>query len=177
MENTVIVCYMGGTAGDLISLMLDPTELSNERMRLKKPHLFSDDSEKDNFLVTAQWRSLPSHDFEYHRRRSHPLLGIVCRDSRSAIWAATRFKSLHRPHVWEEMSKFCGADDINGYAKAILDFGSMLNQYPRGSILYLDRILTGHACEDLSALGFHVVGNDVYQKWLAVNAVDFNTAD
>ena len=121
MANTTIVCYTGGTAGDIVSLIIDPAELSRDRQRLKKPHLFASDAEKDNFLDTAPWASVPSHDFEYHQRRQHEILAIVCRTKPNALWAAERFKSMHRPHVWEEMTQHCGAADVETYAQMILD--------------------------------------------------------
>ena len=50
----VIVCYTGGTAGDIISKIVDPGEMSLDRQRLKKPHLFSCDEEKDLQALSTQ---------------------------------------------------------------------------------------------------------------------------
>jgi len=168
VDNTIIVCFCGGTAGDIVTLMLDPSELTLERQSLKKPHQFSGDSEKDLFLSTTKHISVPSHDFEYHRRRNHKLLAVVCRTMTGALWAATRFKALHRPHVWKEMTAFCGADTVEAYAQAILDFGNMVATYT-DNVLYLEDIINGKAVDRLVDLGYNVTGQDQYKRWLKNN--------
>ena len=161
----VIICYTGGTAGDIISRIIDPRELSLDRQRLKKPHLFSSNKEKDQYIKNSIWDSLPSHDFDYHREQQHEILGIQCRDIQSALWAATRFKNMHRPHVWEEMSRACGAANIEQYAQMIIDFGNMIASYTN-NVLYLDRIIAGYAITDLLELNILVTGQDLYTDWL-----------
>jgi len=164
----VIVCFVGGTAGDIISVILDPCDLTLDRQQLKKSHLFVNDTAKDAFLKTTRYYSVPSHDFEYHRKHNHKILGIVCRHMPDALWAASRFKDLHRPHVWKEMTAFCGADTIEAYAQMILDFGNMLADYT-SNVLYLDDIINGHAVDRLKELGYQVPGEDIYKKWLIEN--------
>ena len=164
-KNLTIVCFTGGTAGDIISEILDPRDLTLERQKLKKPHLFKTDLEKDLFLQTTEYSSIPSHDFAYHRSRSHKLLGIVCRDMPTALWAANRFKQLHRPHVWKEMTAFCGADTVEAYAEMILDFGNMLASYT-SNVLYLDNIIKGYAVENLKELGYLTPGVNNYKEWI-----------
>ena len=56
-------------------------------------------------------------------------------DWNTALWAAKRFKELHRPHVWAEMASASGADTIEKYAQIIIDFSNMIVQYT-------DRIIT-----------------------------------
>lgn len=167
-KNLIITCFVGGTAGDIITKILDPRDLTLERQKLKKPHVFKTDLEKDLFLETTEYISIPSHDFAYHCSRGHKLLGIVCRDMPTALWAANRFKQLHRPHVWKEMTTFCGADTSEAYAKMILDFGNMLASYTN-NVLYLDDIINGHAVDRLKELGYQVPGKDIYKKWLIEN--------
>ena len=173
-KNLTIVCFVGGTAGDIISQILDPRELTLERQKLKKPHLFATDAEKDIFLETIDYASVPSHDFVYHRNRNHTVLGVVCRDTCNALWAASRFKKLHRPHVWKEMTAFCGVDSIEAYAQAILDFGNMLASHTN-NVLYLDDIINGHAVDRLTELGYQVPGKDIYKKWLIENETSNNS--
>lgn len=172
--NTIIVCFCGGTAGDIVSTILDPQELTSERQRLKKPHQFINDEEKDLFLSTTGYLSIPSHDFEYHRKQEHEILGIVCCTMPTAIWAATRFKALHRPHVWKEMTAFCGADTVEAYAQAILDFGNMIASYT-SNVLYLEDIVNGNAVERLIHLGYQVPGEYQYKKWLTDNETSNNS--
>ena len=58
-----IVCYMGGTCGDLIVSVIDPKhtkfhesamKLPLERYKLKKPHLFSNDEEKTEYIKSLE---------------------------------------------------------------------------------------------------------------------------
>lgn len=161
-----IICYTGGTGGDIVTQIIDDRDLLPERQQLKKPHLFTSDNEKDQYIAHSIWNSLPSHDFEYHRKRQHAILGIHCRTWESAIWAATRFKSFHRPLVWKEMTAFCGADTVEAYAQMIIDFGNMLADYT-DNVLYLDRIIAGHAIEDIKALGQPTPGIILYNEWLS----------
>lgn len=165
MGYPIIVCFAGGTAGDIVTQILDPRELTAERQKLKKPHLFSNDHEKDLFVKATDYNSIPSHDYDYHARNTHTVLGIVCREMSDAVWAADRFKKLHRPHVWKEMTSFCGADTVEAYARAILDFGSMLSTYT-DNLLYLDDIVNGGAVDILQQLGYLTPGQDKYKEWL-----------
>lgn len=173
MGSPIIVCFVGGTVGDILTQILDPAELTPERQQLKKPHLFANDVEKDLFLETTNCKSVPSHDFEYHRRRHHDLLGIVCRDQTNALWAARRFKKLHRPQVWKEMTAFCGADTEEAYAQAIIDFGIMLANYTN-NVLYLDDVIDGCAINRLHKLGYSTPGEYKYKKWLIDNETSNN---
>jgi hypothetical protein len=168
MGYPIIVCYVGGTAGDVISQILDPSELTLHRQKLKKPHLFANDQEKNLFLETSNFASVPSHDFEYHSNYNHKLLGIVCRYRSDSLWAAHRFKKLHRPQVWKEMTTFCGADTEEAYAQAILDFGNMLANYT-SNVLYLDDVINGCAIDRLHELGYQTPGEYKYKKWLIDN--------
>lgn len=173
-KNLTIVCFVGGTTGDIVTQILDPRELTLERQRLKKSHLFANDLEKDVFLETTQYASIPSHDFEYHRARQHKILGVVCRYMTNALWAAKRFKALHRPHVWKEMTEFCGADTVEAYAQMILDFGNMLEGHTT-NVLYLDEIIAGRAIDRLTDLGYQTPGKTKYKEWLIDNETMHNT--
>lgn len=168
MDYPVIICYAGGTAGDIVSLILDPSELSLQRQQLKKPHLFSNDQQKDIYLSTCPWLSIPSHDFAYHRQRNHQVLAVVCRYWHDAVWAAQRFKQLHRPQVWAEMTQHCGAEDIQAYAQIIIDFGNLLETYT-SNVLYLDEITGGHAINRLCRLGYATPGIKLYAQWCMNN--------
>lgn len=165
MGRPVIVCFVGGTVGDTVSQIIDPSELTLHRQKLKKPHLFASDQEKNIFLDTIEFKSVPSHDFEYHCKYNHHILGIVCRQPTDALWAAYRFKNLHRPHVWKEMTAFCGADSVEAYSQVILDFGKMVANYT-ANVLYLDEIINGHAVKKLNALGYETLGQHEYANWL-----------
>lgn len=177
-DNTVtqIVCYTGGTCGDLITAMIDSngSQILNNRIRhdkerekLKKPHLFGDDKQKDSYLsmMVHKYRSVPSHDLGYHLGRSHKFISITVQDFLTALWAAERFKNLHRSHVWEEMQKSCGATNVKDYAKMLIDFSNMVATKTT-RLIRLERILSGDAAEDLSTMLSTDLNRDIYKQWL-----------
>jgi hypothetical protein len=174
---TQIVCYTGGTCGDLITAMIDVrgAQVSNnairhdrKREKLKKPHLFGSDDEKDRYLIeiSCMYDSIPSHDLNYHLDRGHDFITVVVRDQLTALWAAERFKKLHRPHVWEEMQKSCGADSVEDYAKILIDFSNMVSTKTT-KIIRLEKILSGDAVKELVDLLNRDVYGGIYQQWLA----------
>ena len=175
-----IVCYVGGTCGDLISAMLDPigcviTNTSirqdQQRQRLKKPHSFTTDEEKDQYLwsMSEVYKSVPSHDLAYHIERKHSFLSVVVENFDTAYWAADRFKQLHRPHVWDEMQRFCGAQTVKDYAQIIVNFSKLVALHTQNVVL-LDLIVEGQAVEQLEYItkkSLSTEAKDLYTHWLA----------
>jgi len=168
-----VVCYTGGTCGDLISAMLDNSgarfknsavQFAQDRVRLKKPHLFNSNNEKDQYLtdIKKQYKSIPSHDLKYHIERKHKFIGITVQDQTLAIWAATRFQQLHRPHVWDEMTAFCGASTIESYAQMMIDFSNLITQHT-DDIITLESICNGTLLDNPILQNVDV---DFYQSWL-----------
>lgn len=176
-----IVCYMGGACGDLITAMLDYTldvklvgnrvALADERSRLKKPHLFKNDTDKDLYLesIAKKYKSISSHDLNYHLRQRHKFISIVITDLDSALFAAQRFKNLHRAEVWQQMHQVSGADTVEKYAQQMLDYSSMIIENSYSKILIdLKKILAGQAVEELQKYNF-TVDSQVkifYSNWL-----------
>lgn len=186
MENyrmkSEIVCYNGGACGDLIVSLIDATDvdldiangkivLSSERIRFKKPHSFANDDEKDKYLdfISNKFMSIPSHDLKYHLDRSHDILGITVDDYKIALWAAIRFKNLHRPHVWQEMSKFCNGDSIEKYAQIMIDFSKVL-RLNTNKIIRLEDIVSGQLISKLESVINKEISIDlanIYINWLS----------
>lgn len=169
-----IVCYTGGACGDMISAILDPTgtRFNNTAMiiddvyrtRLKKPHLFQSDAEKDQYLIEIEkkYKSIPSHDLDYHVRKKHNFIGITVQDKTVALWAATRFKRLHGAHVWEEMNTVCGVDTVEGYAQIMIDFSDLIKQHT-DRIVSLESILAGTALDNPI---LKLANKNVYRNWI-----------
>jgi hypothetical protein len=168
-----IICYTGGTCGDVITALFDNTNTSYrgntvmidaDRSRFKKPHTFADDEEKDQYLehMTAKYQSIPSHDLEYHVRQRHEFIGITVQDWNVALWAAQRFKDLHRPHVWAEMAKACGADTVEAYAQMMLDFSNLVVAHTN-KIITLESIRAGVALQNPI---LENANKDFYNTWL-----------
>ena len=132
-------------------------------MRFKKPHTFANDEEKDQYLddMTNKYRSIPSHDLQYHIKRGHDFIGITVQDLNVAKWAANRFKQLHRPHVWAEMTAVCGVSTIEDYAQTMIDFSNLVIQHT-------DRIITLESIKAGTVLQNQLLstGNkNLYQNW------------
>ena len=186
MEHPIIVCYTGGTCGDLICSLLDPTGMLDDgirlvidarRSRFKKPHTFNSIEEKDQYLSSMSGHgSIPSHDLEYHRLKQHRFIGIRVQDKQTALWAATRFKSLHRLHVWEEMSRACGAKTVEEYAQMLIDFGNYIAENT-DKIINLEDIVSGQAIEKLESMvgqPLDFSAKTIYTKWLEQNKCKLN---
>ena len=183
----LIVCYTGGTCGDLLSALIDPSgaQITENgtvhhlatRVRLKKPHLFVSDADKDRYLESVSHASVSSHDTDYHVRRRHPFIGVQARGDHTALWAAERFRKLHRPHVWQEMQSRCGARNTGDYAQTIMDYGRMIADQTQ-TIIMLEDIISGSAVDILTQdLGLSVceAAKELYKKWLSVQ--NFRTSD
>ena len=80
-----IVCYTGGSCGDLITALIDgkgahfrnkAVMFEQDRLRFKKPHTFANDEEKDQYLneIANKYRSIPSHDLQYHIKSGHDFI-------------------------------------------------------------------------------------------------------
>lgn len=173
-----IICYAGGTCGDLLVAMLDPRnthignssiKLSNDRIRLKKPHDFADDREKQLYLdhTMTQYLSIPSHDFQYHATQGHSFIGITVTDWPTACWAAQRFRDLHAPNVWKKLKHECGATTIEQYAEILIHFGNLVSS-KTDRLITLESILSGAVVEPLIDLTGLQPDRALYQRWLAM---------
>ena len=174
-----IICYTGGTCGDLLSALIDPLDCifqnktvfhDIKRQRLKKPHTFSSDEEKDQYLneIAVCYNSVPSHDLNYHVLRKHSFISITVQDFNTALWAATRFQRCHRPHVWKEMTDQSGADTIEKYAQLLIDYSVMVAQHTE-NVVQLEHIRNGLAIESLEkCLNYTLTkpARNLYQNWL-----------
>jgi hypothetical protein len=173
----MIVCYTGGTCGHVLSAIIDSqgcefngtaVKMSPDRCLLNKPHTFLNALEKTKYVhdMSLVYNSLPSHDLDYHVGAGQDFITVTVNKVDTALWAAERFKQLHRPNVWEEMQKFCGANDVNGYAKTLIDYSNMVKTHTT-KIIALERILSGHAVEDLANyVDSPELDNNFYQEWL-----------
>lgn len=174
---TTVVCYLGGTCGDLVTAMFDPSKASlNENSvslvpevtQLKKPHLFSSDSDKDQYLLDVnQYKCIASHDTAYHMSKKHEFISIVSDDMNVNTWAADRFKNLHRPHVWEEMSRYSGACTVPEYAQLIVDYSHLVRGYTK-QLITLSDIVNGNLIDVIKQwTDVTDDAKDLYAQWLS----------
>ncbi len=176
-----IVCYTGGTCGDLVTALIDPLDATlnsefctvihdTQRAKLKKPHLFDNDQEKIIYLleISKHYRSVPSHDLNFHVAQQHDFISITVVDRDVAVWAAERFKRCHRPHVWEEMQKVCGAKSIEDYAEILIHYSAMVQKHT-AKLIQLEDIVSGKlikSLEDLLKVDLPEHSKNFYQAWL-----------
>lgn len=172
-----IVCYLGGTCGDLVVAMLDSKDCNlnhdavvcnPERQRLKKSWQFATDLERNQYLSTIQqhYRSIPSHDTEYHLRNSHQFIAVVVQQMTTALWASQRFRKLHSDKVWQQMVEVNQANTVEKYAQDILDWSSWI-QSRCERVIALEDILGGRAESRLySIINNTTIDNDFYHQWL-----------
>jgi len=194
MKDLFLIVYMGGSCGDLITMLYDSCNgkinknrirsdirsdsnrirsdsnrirLSKDRSRLKKPHLFKNNSEKDHYLIeiAKYYGSIPSHDLAYHIERKHDFIGITVDDFDIAMWAAERFKQLHRPHTWEEMTQVCDATTIKQYAEMYIHFSHLIKQHT-DNIIKLEDIVNGKLLDVIEIESYY---RSIYTAWLANN--------
>ena len=171
-----IVCYMGGMCGDLIACLIDSTDsvvrngrvlTPMQRGKLKKSDLFNSDEEKDVYLlqIEKKYKSIPSHDLEYHIKRKHDFISIIVNDNSTALWAADRFKKLHTPEVWEKVAKNSQIDSANDYAKVLLSASSLIKDNT-DKIINLEDIVNGHAITKLQPYVTTELNDSFYKEWL-----------
>lgn len=176
-----LILYMGGCCGDIITGLIDTKGISIEsgkcvileqRERLKRSFSFENDTQKDEYIKDASvyWKSLPSHDAEYHIQNNHKYLGVVCSDRNTALWAATRFRGFYSDTVWNRMSEVSGAKTIEDYAQSIMDFSYWIKTKASSTIELLD-IVHGNAIDKLKLLTeLDSSANIMYTQWLkAIN--------
>ncbi len=187
-QDITIVCYTGGTCGDLVTALIDSSDTKfncalktvvhlPERARLKKPHLFASDADKDQYIndIRKNYSSIPSHDLDYHVRRQHVFVGITVQDLDTALWAAKRFRACHRPHVWEEMQRLCGANSVENYAQVLIDFSNMLATHT-DKIVKLEDIKHGTVIpilENMLSCSISKGSKNLYQNWLDLQRNQF----
>lgn len=171
-----IICYLGGTCGDLVTAVIDNTgcyiqgeaiALDHNRQLLKKSWQFSNDNARDTYLeqISKVYKSIPSHDVEYHLRSNHSFIAIVVNNKSTATWASSRFKRLHKAHVWEEMKSINQADTVEKYAQDMLDWSSWIKQNTTKTIS-LEDILNGCLEQRISSIINQAPADiNLYQQW------------
>ena len=184
-----IVCYLGGTCGDLVVSMLDSRNSSiksgavtsdPQRQRLKKSWQFENDEQRDIYLsqIQVQYKSIPSHDADYHTRNHQSFIAIAVANRSTAIWASNRFKALHCSQVWEQMVATNGANSIEKYAQDMLDWGTWIQSYTN-RIIKLEDILEGRADTKISSIiETQDIDVNFYNQWLQIqneNIHNYNT--
>lgn len=177
MNNFNIICFNGGVGGALVNAVIDDTdtkivnsiiEMKKDRVRLKNFQALKTDQEKLEYLNFAKikYKSIPSHDLEFHIRYQHDYIAIGTLDHKTAIKASERFKNVHGPHVWEGLQKFCKINTVEDYAMVILTSTELMFKHTPKIILVED-ILAGNLLNQLSKYVKTPLNEIVYREWLS----------
>jgi hypothetical protein len=181
MDKPIIVCYMGGTCGDLVSAVIDSTGIAinengrvilpKDRRRLKRPYDFLNDDEKDHMLNLITAKSIASHDYIYHLKKKHALLCIGVYDVESAKLAAARFKKLTDKNYWELASKTNNISTVDAWADLYLNYSNKLIKTERIKILDIRDIFNGKLLDKLKEMTIEVdpTADSIYKNWLELN--------
>ena len=180
-SDLIFVVYMGGCCGDLITAAIDGRDctfnhlqhrmhLPSSRERLKKTHLFANDDERDQYveLMSQKYRSIPSHDLDYHLRRQHRFIAVTVDDVGTARWAAHRFQHSHRPEIWREFCQQFGVKTLDNYAELVLNYSKMIKTKTPDTIA-LEDIRNGQAIvalEKLLGIQFSKQTTNLYRNWM-----------
>lgn len=172
----IIVCYMGGTAGDLVTAVIDNKDtmlddkkilIHPKRSKLKKPHLFNNSKETTDYInsLSTTYISLPSHSTDFHIQEKQDFIGIAVDDYETALWAATRFKELHLPHVWEEVMAYSNIISVEEYADLMMKYGAFIRNHT-DKVISLKSILDGNLITELKKYLDFDLHEDLYTAWL-----------
>lgn len=183
-----IICYLGGTCGDLVVAMIDgrnatikngSVSTDPDRQQLKKSWKFSNDQDRNLYVdrIKQHYKSIPSHDPDYHIRNNQPFVAITVDTKSTALWASKRFKELHRTQVWKEMTAANNAGTIEKYAQDMLDWSSWIKEQTKRTIR-LEDILDGRADKQISSIiTIESAGVDFYKHWLQAQNENSNNSN
>lgn len=175
-----IVCFAGGTSGDLVVAMIDSLDcgyeindhrinLTKDRSGMKKPWMFKNADEKRNYITDTFeiYDSLPSHDIDFHiGEKSENVIGITCFDKVLRDKSASRFKNLHRSEVWDSLTKVTNTTTLDQYSNDILEVSKKL----KNNFLTIDlsQIVGGNLLDPLHQMGFDITvkSGSLYDDWL-----------
>jgi hypothetical protein len=85
-----------------------------------------------------------------------------------ALATAHRFKNLHRPTVWDEMSKVSGVNTVEDYAQMLIDYSNMVSLHT-DQLVALESIQRGNVINDLERMlkiTLNATSQNLYTKWL-----------
>ena len=175
-----IVCFAGGTSGDLVVAMIDSLDcgyeindhrinLTKDRSGMKKPWMFKNADEKRNYITDTfeAYDSLPSHDIDFHiGEKSENVIGITCFDKVLRDKSASRFKNLHGSEVWDSLTKVTNTKTLDRYSNDILEVSKKL----KNNFLTIDlsQIVGGNLLDLLHQMGFDITvkSGSLYEYWL-----------
>jgi hypothetical protein len=176
-----IVCFAGGTSGDLVVSVLDPkncdynpsqgkVKISKDRSVMKKFWQFTNTKQKKDAIKNGfeNYDSLPSHDVDFHIDHGQDkVIGITCFDKDLRDRSATRFKNLHSNQVWDSLTKVSKTETIEQYSDDILQISRKLER--AFTTIDLKEIIKGNLISRLTEMEYTISDEslEIYKKWMA----------
>ena len=179
-KRKTIVCFAGGTSGDIVVAVMDPKncqydpqkarmKIAKDRAEMKIPWTFQGDEQKNNFIRKSfqKYETIPSHDVDFHiGQGAKNVLGITCFDKDLRDRSAKRFKAIHTDEDWNSLLKVTKTETVDQYSDDILAISKKLDaSFPT---IDLVSIINGTLLEKLGALGYKIPdsGISLYDKWI-----------
>ena len=114
-----IVAYTGGSCGEMVTAVIDPTGyhfngrylelLKYDRSKLKNREWdFSlSNIDRDNVIneLALKYKSLPSHKIDYHVLRKHDVIFIDSTEPGIDEWVFNRLHDIHGKNEWLNLEK------------------------------------------------------------------------
>jgi hypothetical protein len=171
-----IICYIGGTCGDLVTSVIDSTDSKLDgskiytmlsRSKLKSSLFLNSEIEQLNYIkeMESKYLSIPSHKIDLHIKYKHPYITIFTENYDLALWCANRYKNLNKPDVWENMTKI-NNDTIESYAQTIIQTCNYSVSHT-DRVITLEDILSGNLLSRLSQYVNTPLNEKLYEEWLS----------
>ena len=163
-----IILYQGGSGGDMLSAIIDNRDyyfdgnlfrLHNfDRIKLRNRKYVKGmtDIDRDMYIQETTYKSLASHQLNYHIDRKHRYIHIDCSDPMMAKWIINRFHKLYDGEDWYQRTQ---PDSILNWAKRASEH-AYLN-------IDLRDILNGKLIEILKPHVDTPLNSVLYESWLA----------
>ena len=169
-----IICYAGGTCGDIVASVIDSTDSQLEGSRIQTSMTRSklkswlhgmSEAELLGYIESMKlcYLSIPSHRIDFHLKHKHDYITTYADSYELAHWCATRFKNLHPPVVWQ---KLMNGGTVEDYANIILNTSSHMAEHT-DKVISLRDILDGNLLDSLSKYIKTPLNQDLYFSWLA----------
>lgn len=168
-----IICYAGGTCGDIVASVIDGTDseldgsriqTSMTRSKLKSWLHGMTEAELLGYVddMKLRYLSIPSHRVDFHIKHRHDYITIHTDNYDTAYWCADRFKRLHPPFVWQ---KLMNGGTVADYATIILNTSKHMTEHT-DKVISLEDILGGNLLDILSQYVTTPLNHSLYNQWL-----------
>lgn len=177
-----VILFLGGYAGDLVTSVIDSQGcavrprgtvfMTPDRIFFKtSSNLSSIDKNKEFDNLKLNYKSIPSHDFDYHLSERHNIILVTSKTRRACEIAASRFFVLVTPEMLKEIYNVSTESELADYYETCSHKFEQIDA-PK---IYLEDILDGRLLEKLSNIVDTPLNEKIYNKWLQYDNNKLNT--